>query len=72
MKKYVDGGEEVYPLRYALEDAYTANLMTTAAGNHGSHRNHKTDHGNKKTKKQRELNTWKCVRIPLLLYYFLK
>ena len=33
MKKYVDGGEEVYPLRYALEDAYTANLMTTAAGN---------------------------------------
>ena len=33
MKKYVDRGEEVYPLRYALEDAYTANLMTTAAGN---------------------------------------
>lgn len=26
----------------------------------------------RKTKKQRELNTWKCVRIPLLLYYFLE
>ena len=33
MKKYVDGGDEVYPLREALEDAYIAEMMTRAAEN---------------------------------------
>lgn len=33
MKKYIDGGEEVYPLREALEDAYTADMMTRAGEN---------------------------------------
>ncbi len=33
MKKYVDTGEEFYPLRYALEDAYVAVLMQEACDN---------------------------------------
>lgn len=33
MKNYIDGGDEVYPLREALEDAYIAEMMTRAAEN---------------------------------------
>ena len=33
MKKYVDTGEEFYPLKYALEDAYVAALMQEACDN---------------------------------------
>lgn len=33
MKAYIDGGNEVYPMKYALEDAYIATLMQEAGRN---------------------------------------
>lgn len=33
MKNYVDGGEQIYPVEYALEDAYVALLMQQAGAN---------------------------------------